>query len=78
MLAGALQAGAEPKEFGIVIERFGNADESRFAFGKCSGFIDDDSIDLFENLESFGVLDQHASAGTASHADHDRHWGCES
>ena len=49
------------------------ADELRLAFGQGSGFVDDQGVDFFENLQRFGILDENAGAGPAADADHDRH-----
>ena len=46
---------------------------SRLPFGERAGLVDDQRVDLFQSLEGFGVLDQHAGLGAAAGADHDRH-----
>ena len=74
MFAGALQAGGEAQQFGIVPgQRFGILHELRLAFGQRAGFIDDERVDFFQNLQGFGILDEHSGAGAAAYADHDRH-----
>ena len=36
------------------------------SFGKCSGLVDDQGVDLFHMLERLGILDEHAVAGAAA------------
>ena len=79
MFAGALQAGSEAKHLigiGWGLKPYPN--QLRFAYGERSGFIDDEGVNFFQNLESLGVFDEHSGAGSAAYADHDGHGGCES
>ena len=48
-------------------------DQLRLALGQGAGLVDDQRVDLFQQFERFGVLDQHAGARAAAGADHDRH-----
>ena len=74
MFAGALEAGSEAKKLGIVAQSLGVAYEARLAFGERAGFVDDEGVDFFQDLQSLGVLDEHASACAAAYADHNCHW----
>ena len=47
------------------------------SFGERAGLVDDQRVDAAEELERFGVLDQHAGSGALAGADHDRHRRCE-
>ena len=47
--------------------------DRRLALGEGAGLVDDEGVDLLHQLERLGVLDQHAEAGAAADADHDRH-----
>src|ERR1700683_3927916 len=79
MLAGALQTGRESEDFIAFGDRLRpKILESGLAFGEGSGFVDDDGIDFFQNLESLAILDENARASAASYPDHDRHWSGES
>src|SRR5262245_40914835 len=48
-------------------------DEARLAFGECAGFVDNDSIYLFEVFDRGGFLHENAGTRAASDADHDGH-----
>ena len=45
----------------------------RLALGERAGFIHYQGVDLFQHLQGFGVLDQHARHRAAPRANHDRH-----
>ena len=47
--------------------------ECRPSFRQRARLVDDERVDLLEALERFGVPDQHAGSGAATHADHDGH-----
>ena len=79
MFAGTLEAGGEAKQFAASsCDRWEYANELRLAFGQRSGFVDDEGVDFFQNLQRFGILDEHAGACAAADADHDRHGSGES
>ena len=47
--------------------------QTRFAFGQRARLVDNERIDLFHELQRFGVLDQYAFPGAAPDAHGDRH-----
>ena len=58
MLAGALQAGGDAEDFVAFGDRLRpKILEFGFAFGECSGFVDNKGVDFFQNLESLCILD---------------------
>src|SRR5271163_1185770 len=74
-LASAILAAAQD----FVGRESGSRDDgghSRSSFGQGAGLVDDERIDLFESLQRFGVLDQHARPRAAADAYHDRHRRC--
>src|ERR1039458_1589906 len=77
MFAGAFQAGGEAEKLRIIFQSFRNTYQSRLAFGERSGLVDDERVDFFQNLQSFGILDEHPGARAPAYADHDRHRSCE-
>ena len=78
MLAGALDAGGQPQDFGFLESgRRDDRDDLRLAFGQRTGLVDHQRVDLLHALQGFRVLDQNAGLRTASDADHDRHRGGE-
>jgi len=72
MFATALQAGCKAKKFCFfkTVDR-DDIGEFRLADGKCSGFIDDQSVDICEPFQHLRVLDQHAGLCTTSRCNHD-------
>ncbi len=74
MFAGALHAGREPQNLGLLKSGGGNdRDNLRLALGQRSRLVDHQRVDLFHALQRFGILDQHAGLRAAPDADHDRH-----
>ena len=74
MLAAAFQAGRQVQDLGVGHSRGGgDRDQSRPALGQRAGLVDDERVDLFEDLQGLGVLDEDAGRGPAAHAHHDRH-----
>ena len=67
MLAGALQACCEAKNFVFTSGIYaGNRKQSWLAFRKRAGFIDDQCVDLLQRLKSLGVLDQDSGVRSAA------------
>ena len=74
MLARLFEAGGQAEQLGFIEPGGGhNRNDPRLALGERAGLVDDQGIDPLEDLERFGVLDQHARGGAAAGADHDRH-----
>ncbi|MCY1301779.1 hypothetical protein D9M70_514120 [compost metagenome] len=74
MFACAFQGRSHSKQFVFVQTlRRGDRGHLRPALGERSRLVDHQRVDLFEALESLGVLDQHAEMGAAADPDHDRH-----
>ena len=46
---------------------------ARLAFGQRAGLVHHERVDLLQQLDRFGVPDQHAGLRAAADADHDRH-----
>ncbi len=74
MLAGLLDAGREFQHRRLVLAvRRHDRGDRRLALGQRAGLVDHQRIDPLHSLQRRGVLDEHAGAGAASDADHDRH-----
>ena len=50
-----------------------DGDQARLALGERSGLVDDQRVDLLEDFQRLGVLDQYARRRPAAGPDHDRH-----
>ena len=74
MLADVLEAGGKTEQRRRVqtLTRL-DGHEPRLAFGERPGLVDDDRRDLLQQLQRFGIADQHARFRAPARADHDRH-----
>src|SRR5690348_11652885 len=73
VLAGALKARDQLEQFFLLEANWDNRSYARLPFRQRAGFVDDESVDLFERLECLGITDQDADVSAAPGADHDRH-----
>ena len=74
MLAAFLERRRKPKHVRFVKARGGaNLDQFGFAQRQRPRLVDYKRVDLLHQLKRFGIFDQHACAGAAAGADHDRH-----
>ena len=74
MFARTFEAGGQAQDFRFTEARTcRNARERGFAFGQRPGFIDNQRIDFFHDLQRFCVLDQNSGSCAAADAHHNRH-----
>ena len=74
MLAGPLQAGSQPQKLSLRPTGQGHhRRELRLALGERAGLVHHQRVNLFQNLQGLGVLDEHTGSGAAAGSDHDGH-----
>jgi len=74
MLAALVQAGGKAQDFGWhELPGTDHAMKHWPALGEGPGLVDDQRVDLAEVLDSTGVSEEHATAGSLPGSDHDRH-----
>ncbi len=78
MLAQRLQTGGPEQHLRFIESAGGDHDlHRRLAFGQRAGLVDHQRIDLFHQLQRFGILDEHALLRPASDTDGDGDGRCQ-
>ena len=73
MLAERLDRGGPAQKVVLAARDRLHRDDLGPALGQRAGLVDDQRVDGLEALQRLGVPDEHAEAGGAADADHDRH-----